>query len=184
MQTNTQATDSVGLMSALLTSIQRTWHSALVVELLILAVTAPLLYFSGTFGPIGITSGLALLAGGWMWRRVREGVWYEATPADWPILLLVLVMLPAAVWAAPEPLRSQYAWPRAYVLLWNAQLFAVVVTYASRHQRLLAPALVLFAGTGLVFALVAPLGTNWLFKLPGTEAILSRFPSVMSVASR
>lgn len=160
------------------------WDTAFAVEFLLLALSAPLLYMPQRAGMTGVILGLCLLVTGWIWRRWRIGVWYRATPADWPIFLLLGVMLPVAVWAAPESLRQEYAWPKALVLLWNFQFFTVIVGHLSRKGRLIWPTILILISIVLVFALVAPLGTAWLFKLPGIEPILSRLPSMLGVLSR
>lgn len=171
-------------VEAPLALIRKHWHSAFYVELVILAITGPILYLSSRAGWLAVLFALIALAAGWFWRRVQVGVWYQSTPTDWPVAWLFLVMLPIAVWVAPDSLRGQGAWPRAFVLLWNLQLFVVIVTYVSRYPRLLPVTLVMFVSIAVLFALVAPFGTKWLFKLPGTEAVLSRIPSVLSSFSR
>ena len=136
--------------------LRRYWDTTLWGELLLLSVTAPILYLPQRFGQTVILCAVGSLAGGWFWRRWRMGVWYQRTPADWPLFLLLVVMLPIAVWAAPASIREQYAWPKALVLLWNFQLFVVIVTYVSRRRLLLKPALLAYMGVALVIALAAP----------------------------
>ena len=167
-----------------MTVVPARWNVAFVTELFVLAITAPVLYLPQRFELDAVLFAGGLLAASWLWRRLWTGVWYAATPADWPILLLFVVMLPVAVWAAPDPLRTQYAWPRALVLLWNLHLFVVFVTYASRQRRLLTPLLLIFLGSALLIALLAPLGVNWLYKLPGVQVILSRVPALLGFLSR
>src|SRR5690606_22723186 len=82
------------------------------------------------------------------------------------------------------PLRAEYSWPKTYVLIWNFCLFWTVVTHAGRSRELGMLALVGFISAGMAMALVAPLGTNWLFKLPGMETLLSRLPSILGALSR
>ena len=160
------------------------WNVAFVTELLVLAITAPVLYLPQRFGQNAVLFAVGLLVAIWLWRRLWTGVWYAATPADWPIFLLFVVMLPVAVWAAPDPLRTQYAWPRTLVLLWNLHLFVLFVTHISRQRRLLTPLLLIFLGSALLIALLAPLGVNWHYKLPGMQAILSRAPALLGFLSR
>ena len=149
----------------------------LAVELLLLALAAPALYFPGWFPAWAPYAAFGALVAGWAWRRWRLGIWYAPTPADWPIFFLFGVMLPVAVWAAPGPLREQYSIPRAYILLWNFCLFWTVVTHASRSRQSAEWALGGFALSALGIALVAPLGMNWLYKFPGAEQALSAIPS-------
>ena len=147
------------------------------VELLLLALAAPALYFPGWFPAWAPYAAFGALVAGWVWRRWRLGVWYAPTPADWPIFFLFAVMLPVALWAAPGPLRQQYSIPRAYILLWNFCLFWTIVTHASRSRQSAEWALGGFALSALGIALVAPLGMNWLYKFHGAERALSAIPS-------
>ncbi len=165
-------------------NLRRWWDTTFAVELLLLAVTAPILYFPSRFGTTEIAFAVGLLALGWVWRRLMIGVWYQRTPADWAIFFLFFVMLPVSIWASPGPLRAEYAWPKALVLIWNLHLFSVVVTHASRRRHLALLCLALFMGIALLFALIAPLGTNWLYKIPGAQAVLSRLPSMLGSLSR
>jgi O-antigen ligase len=165
-------------------SLRRWWDTTFAIEVLLLVLAAPFLYFAGRFGEAGVIFAVGLLAAGWLWRRIRLGYWLQRTPADWPIFFLFFVMLPIAVWAAPQPLRVQYSWPKVYVLIWNFCLFWTIVTHAGRKRELKNLALVGFTGVGLLMALVAPLGTNWLYKLPGLHLLLERFPSVLGHLSR
>jgi O-antigen ligase len=165
-------------------SLRRWWDTTFAIEVLLLVLAAPFLYFAGRFGEAGVIFAVGLLAAGWLWRRIRLGYWLQRTPADWPIFFLFFVMLPIAVWAAPQPLRVQYSWPKVYVLIWNFCLFWTIVTHAGRKRELKNLALVGFTGVGLLMALVAPLGTNWLYKLPGLHLLLERFPSVLGYLSR
>lgn len=164
--------------------LKQWWDTDFVVELILLALAAPILYFPARFPPALLSIAFVFLLGTWLWRRWRLGYWYAKTPVDWPIFFLFLVMLPVSIWAAPEPLRDQYSWPKAYVLVWNFFLFYTITTHARRHTRLFYLSVGGFIVSGMVIALLAPLGANWLHKLPGSQAILSQLPSVMADLSR
>ena len=151
--------------------------STFAVELLLLLLAAPVLYFPGRFPTWAPGVGLLVLVSGWIWRRWRLGIWYARTPADWPIFFLFAVMLPISVWAAPGPLREQYSIPRAYILLWNFCLFWTIVTHASRSYPSAEWALGGLVLSTLLIALVAPLGMNWLFKFPGVKEALGIIPA-------
>jgi putative inorganic carbon (HCO3(-)) transporter len=75
-------------------------------------------------------------------------------------------MLPVAIWAAPPPLREQYAWPRSYILVWNFSLFWSVLASASQNRRALGWALTGWIGAVLGIALLAPFGMEARTKLP------------------
>ena len=153
---------------------------AFLVELLLLLAAAPALYFPHWFPAWAVPLSLALLAAGWLYRRRALGVWLVRTPADWPLALLFLVMLPLAVYVAPADLRTSHALPRAYILLWNCCLFWLIVTYASRDAQALRR--LLFGGVVLstAIALVAPFGMNWLYKVPVLARALAAIPSVLT----
>lgn len=154
------------------------------VDFLLLIAAAPFMYAPQRFGAWGIGPALTLLVTGWLWRRQQCGLWYQRTPGDWAIAILILGMLPISIWIAPADLRMVNSWPKALVLVWNFQLFVVIVTHVSRRRQLLVSALFLFIGIGLLLALVAPWGTNWQFKLAGLEAVLSHIPFVLGALSR
>lgn len=153
------------------------WDTTFAVELLLLAITAPILYFPGRFGTGEIAFAVGLLALGWVWRRLMIGVWYQRTPADWPIFFLFFVMLPVSIWAAPGPLREEYSIPRALILIWNFFLFWTVVSHAGRRRELTLLALAGFGALAALIAVLAPLGITWLYKLPVLGEVVSRIPS-------
>ena len=144
-------------------------------ELAGLALAAPFFYLSGRLPGWGPLAGLVLLAAAWVWRRRRLGIWLVRTPADWPIFLLLL-LLPLAVWVAAPPLRSQYAFERAWILVWNAAFFSLIALHSARSESLR----VLTAGglvaAGAFVAAVALFGTRWDTKVPLLTALLERLP--------
>src|SRR5690606_23295715 len=105
------------------------WHQTVWVELSLLLIAAPPLYFPSFFPPGAPIVGLLLLAGSWLWRRWKLGVWLARSPADLSLFLLLLVMLPVSLWVAPASLRAAYSIPRAYILVWNLSLFWTVLTH-------------------------------------------------------
>lgn len=159
---------------------RRYWDNTLFVELALLAVTAPILYFPHRFTEELLASAICLLAAGWVWRRWRIGRWYRPTPADWPIFFLFVVMLPIAVWAAPGPLREEYAIPRALILIWNFFLFWTVVSHGSRNPDLNRVLFAGFLGAGALLALIIPFGMNWRTRFPGADLVISRIPTPLA----
>ena len=157
--------------------LRRWWDTTFAVELLLLAVTAPLLYFPDRFETTEIAFAVGLLGLGWVWRRLMIGIWYQRTPADWAIFFLFFVMLPVSVWAAPGPLREEYSIPRALILIWNFFLFWTIVSHAGRRKELTVLALVGFGGVSAVIAALAPLGIAWLYKLPVLDQVVTLIPS-------
>jgi len=86
------------------------------------------------------------------------------------------VMLPVSVWAAPGPLREEYATPRALILVWNFFLFWTVVSHASRRRELFNLCVAGFGGIGVGIAVAALFGTQWINKFPMVGPLLTRLP--------
>ena len=153
------------------------WDTPFFVELLLLALTAPVLYFPGRFPELAIPAAIGILAAGWLWRRWTIGVWFRRTPADWPIFFLFLVMLPISIWAAPGPLREEYSIPRALILVWNFFLFWTIVSHAGRRRELFHLCVVGLGAVGVGIAVAALFGTSWPGKFPLIGPLLQRLPT-------
>ncbi|MBK8047819.1 MAG: O-antigen ligase family protein [Anaerolineales bacterium] len=147
-------------------------------EILVLVATAPVFFFSTWFPIWAVPTAIVLIALSWFWRRRRLGYWLARTPADLA-LLIFFALLVMAVAVAPAPLRQQYAWPRAAIMLWCGALFVVVATHSARQPALLKFWMAAFLGVGLAIALVAPLGIEWVYKLPVLGSLLDAIPSVL-----
>lgn len=157
--------------------LRRYWDTPFAVEVLLLALAAPALYFPGRFPAWAAYASFGLLAAGWLWRRFTLGIWFRRTPADWPLFFLFLVMLPVSLWAAPGPLREEYSIPKAYILLWNFALFWVVVSHGSRRRELFHLLLSGFIALGVLVSTAALFGTQWASKFPLLGPILRRLPT-------
>ncbi|MCC6455927.1 MAG: O-antigen ligase family protein [Caldilineaceae bacterium] len=167
------------------TSVERFWPPFL--EFALLALAAPLLYFpdrvraqvadlcSCETGWI-VPAALVLLALLWPLRRWTLGRWAAAIPMAWALWFWFLVMLPVAIWAAPPPLREQYAWPRALILVWNFSLFWSVLAHASYQRRGLGWAFTGWIAAVQAIALLAPFGMEARAKLPGIGDIQDAIP--------
>jgi putative inorganic carbon (HCO3(-)) transporter len=166
-------------------SFGRLWPAG--VELTLLAIAAPLLYFpdrvqtqvakvcgceAGWIVPLG----LMLLVLLWPVRRWLTGQWVGRMPVAWALWFWFLVMLPVAVWVAPPPLREQYSWPRSYILVWNFSLFWSVLFHASQNKRALGWAIVGWIGAVQGLATVAPFGMEARTKLPVIGQIQDMIP--------
>lgn len=145
-----------------------------------MALAAPLLYFPDRFPTWTLLPALLLLAACWGVRRWSTGRWWTRTAADWPLGFWLGVMLPVAVWAAPPPLRAEYAWPRTYIVLWDFTLLAALVAHTSRSRRLWLWALMGMVGATQAIALIAPLGMERRSKFPGVGPILDRIPAPLT----
>lgn len=155
------------------------WEPIFFIELLLLALTAPILYLSHQFPPAILALAFALLAATWLWRKIHLGIWMVQTPVTVPVFFLFLIMLPIAVWAAPEPLRTTHTWPRFYALCWSFCLFWSVVTHGSRSYFHLRLTLLTMLLLGLGIAAIGPLGANWLYKLPLLSDLIAYIPNVL-----
>ncbi|MCC6167816.1 MAG: hypothetical protein IT329_11355, partial [Caldilineaceae bacterium] len=147
-------------------------------EIGVLACSAPLLYFPDRFPGWARLLALGLLAAGWGLRRLALGRWRVSTPAT-PALDLLLLLLPLALWAAPEALRQRYSWPRASILVWNYCLFWALVTYAGRSPRLYRWSAAGFFAAATGIALLAPFGIEWLDKFAALRWAVERFPPLL-----
>jgi putative inorganic carbon (hco3(-)) transporter len=157
--------------------IPKQLHSVLAIEVACLFLAMPTIYFPNAFPTWTIAVGFVLLFAGLVWRRRRLGLWRVQTPADWPLILLFLVMLPISVVVAPPLLREAYSIPRAVILIWNFCLFSLAVTYVSQSPTLLNGfAGFLIAITSLI-AMLAPLGIKWVEKAPGMAYAFTVIPS-------
>ena len=145
-------------------------------EAVLLAAAAPMLLFAGRFPWWMVLAGVLLAAATAGVRRVHGGPLWSRTPADWPLAFWLVIMLPVAVWAAPPPLREQFAWPRSAVVVWNVTLFATLVAHAGSSRRGLGWCLggVLLAAQGM--ALLAPLGMEYRNKLWGLGRVYDLLP--------
>ena len=155
------------------------FNLTLIGELLCLLLAAPALYFPNWFPTWTPWVSLALLGISWLWRSARLGCWLVRTPADWPMFFLFAVMLPVAVWAAPEPLRAQYSFPRSLILVWNFCLFYTVALHTSLRPSTLRGFIWVFIVATAVIALLAPLGIEWANKFPFLAPIYNSIPTVL-----
>lgn len=160
--------------------LRRYWDTPFFVELALLALVAPVLYFPGRFEGQDLIGAVGILAAAWIWRRLIIGIWYRRTPADWPLFFLLLVMLPISLWAAPAPLRQEYAIPRALILIWNFALFWTIVSHVGRRRELYQLAVTAFAALGVAIAVASVFGTQWSNKFPLIGPLLERIPKPLA----
>lgn len=153
------------------------WLRTFLVDSALLLASGPLLLFPDWFGGWGAALGLGLLALAWLWRRWQLGCWARRTPLDWPILFLLLVMLPISLWVAPADLRAELSIPRSLILLWDICLFYLVATYAAHSRQLYNLCALGFAASGLAIAIAAFLGTRWASKFPGMTEVMRQMPT-------
>lgn len=156
------------------------WRWSHLLELGLLAVAALPLYFPDRLPSWAVPVAFALLVASWGVRRWSTGRWWTGTAADWPLWFWVGIMLPIAIWAAPPQLRTQYAWPRSYIMLWDFALLAALVAHTSRSRRLWLWALGGMIGLTQAIALIAPLGMERRSKFPIVGPILDLIPAPLT----
>lgn len=122
---------------------------------------APVLFFSSSmplWAPRVALAGLAIL---FLLRGLVTGRFIGHTPADWPVLIL-LVTLITGLWTSIDPGVSL---PRAYAITANITLFWVIATQRNKPWLRWTGWILLI--TGLVLSAIFLLGTNFSFnKIP------------------
>ncbi len=98
----------------------------------VLALTAPLLLATGWAPRELSAAALGLLAVPFVVRWWRTGSAARPTPFNWPVAVLALVFLPAALWLSPD--RWGITWPRVTTLAWSIALFFTVVHWPPRAR--------------------------------------------------
>lgn len=136
-------------------------------EWLALLMMAPLVLF-----PTPVRS-LALLGVPFLWtaRKVSLGRFIDRTPLDWPILLLLLMVLVSlyATYSIEESL------PKIGGMVLGLGVYYAVVAFAvDRRTWGLTAGAFLFGGAGV--AVLGLLGTQWNLKFAFLESILARVP--------
>lgn len=139
-------------------------------ELLWLALLSPFFLF---LAPSRVLPLLALPAL-WVARRVARGRFLPRTPFDWPIALLMVMVL-VSLYATFDVAMSL---ERIAYILFGVGVFYALMEWASNGTRLrwAAGAFVL-AGVGL--AIIGLLGSQWIDKLPVVGQISTRLPAVL-----
>ncbi len=135
----------------------------------VLALTAPVLLATGWAPRAVAVVALALLVVPFVVRWSRTGYAARPTPFNWPVAVLALVFLPAALWLSPDPWVT--TWPRVTTLAWSIALFFAVAHWPPRTRaagrrptRLNAPTWA-FLALGGALAVLTPLTIRSVDKL-------------------
>jgi putative inorganic carbon (HCO3(-)) transporter len=141
-------------------------------ELWLLLFVVPLLLFPNPLTPLG----LVLVLVPWLCRWEVRGHPTVRTPADWPIVI-VLVMTLVGITVSSD---SSTSLTTLCQVVAGVGLFYGVVNWAGSGRRVWQVAFLLVA-LGLAMALIAPLGTRWnfekqLFSAPG---VYDHIPSLL-----
>ena len=149
------------------------------VEVVVLALTAPLLLAAGRMPRALSLAALGLLALPFLVRWSRQNRLSRPTVLNGPVAVLALLFLPAAMFLSPDPWGV--AWPRVAGLAWSIALFFAIANRGARGGRhrstRLNPPTWAFLALGSAIALLAPLAmrnVNKLFFLPQTGWLAAR----------
>ncbi len=121
-------------------------------EILVLIVSAPLLVFPSSYSFVA----LLLLPAIWLARLVARRNTLRRTPADWPLVGLVLMTL-VSLYPSVDLSASR---PKLYGLLLGFYIFGLVAEHLRTESLRKALAFVLVVG-GVGIALLGVLGTEW-----------------------
>jgi putative inorganic carbon (HCO3(-)) transporter len=108
----------------------------------------------------------------WLMRKLGSGRFVINTPADWAILVL-LVMLLVSLFATYD---LAFSLPRVISIVYGIAVFFAAAAFASRSQKHLFWGATALLICGVIVALASLLGTQWTAKLPFLLAITDRLP--------
>jgi putative inorganic carbon (HCO3(-)) transporter len=144
---------------------------------IVLLGIAPILIFHAWAPRWAVLGALVAIPFLWLVRWLGHGSPTRATPLDWPVLVLLLMVL-VGLWAAADVTRSL---PEVYrILLGVALFYALINTLVDSRNLQLAVVLLLLATAGL--GAVALLGTQWgggKFALPLVGSLYERLPTLV-----
>ena len=136
-------------------------------EWLLLILIAPLIFFAG---PIAIPL-LAAIPGLWICRMLSSDRMIPKTSLDLPILVLTAALLASLIFTYDMRSSAEAA---AGLVLSIGVYFAVV--YQSSTPRRWTLALVAYLAGGTALAVIAPFGTEWLYKVELFASITRSLP--------
>ena len=145
-----------------------------VLEGAVVLLAAPFLLFPA-YRPTLTVGALAALVLVWLLRWFATGHPGISTPLDVSLLLL-LVMVPIAVWASALP---DLTLPKVTGLILGIATFRAMV-HTGRRPPYLVWVVVVFLLAGLVLALLGLLGTDWTNKVAGLRQFLMRIPRLIT----
>ena len=138
---------------------------------------APVLLFDAYVPKWAIAVALAVVPMLWLIRWLGSGSPIHATPLDLPILILLL-MVPAGVWAAAE---TSLSLPQVYRIILGVGLFYAMVNVLVTARYLQGVTMLMLAAIAAL-GVLALLGTDWSsgkFSLPLLDAIYARLPAIV-----
>ena len=153
----------------------RITNSIVKYEWLVLAFLLPLVLFPRPVSAIVMLIIPVL----WLARKLNTGHFIIGTPADWTILLL-LVMLLVSLYATFD---LAFSTPKVIGIVYGIALFYAATAFTSQSQRHLFGGVAALLLSGLVVAIASLLGTNWTAKLPFLSAVTGRLPQLIRLGS-
>jgi len=153
----------------------RAWINGSVVnyDWLLLLLLLPLVIFPGPF-----TAALLLIIPVlWIVRKLTTGRFVISTPADWAVLLL-LIMLLVSLYSTFD---LAFSAPRAVGIVYGIALFYATAAFAGRNQKRLFWGVATLLFFGLAVAGLSLLGTDWTAKLAFLAAITGRLPQLVRI---
>jgi len=150
----------------------RWWHIVARYELWLLAAAAPFLLFPGTWAPIAL--GVILLT--WVARRLATGAFTFRTPADFPLLYLLL-MAGVSLYASVD---LQASLPAFWRLLLGVAIYYGLAN-AARDRGTLRVLTLLIAAGGLGMVLLTLVATKWdAVRLLNLPQVYDRLPALLT----
>lgn len=113
----------------------------------------------------------------WLVRKMATGRWTLTTPLDWPVRLLVAMVL-VSLWVSFD---FAFSFPRVVAVLYGLALIYALAWFSSRSTRHLGGAVLLFVLMGLGIATLSLLGTSWSTKFGPLAPIVNRLPHLISL---
>ncbi len=147
-------------------------------ELLWLILLSPFFLFPGNGGP-GILA-VAVLPTIWVARWIARGHFVPATPLDWPIFVM-MVMVVVSLFVTFDPVLSL---GKVTGLLFGVAIYYAIVGLVSdaggrRTEKPIKWVLIGYSAAGLLLALVGLLGTDWSSKFNFLTVLESKLPTFL-----
>jgi putative inorganic carbon (HCO3(-)) transporter len=143
-------------------------------ELLWLLLLSPIFLFPSTGPGILAVAALPLI---WIARRLARGRFVPATPLDWPVCLIMLMVM-VSLFVTFDPAFSLQK--VTGLLLGIGVYYAIVEFISSGNRERLKWAVAGYAAAGLLLALVGLLATDWSSKLSFMSGVVGKLPSILT----
>jgi putative inorganic carbon (HCO3(-)) transporter len=157
--------------------IKRLFNAITTIEWLLYSLMLPVVLFPTRFNlPLRVLV-LLLIPALWCVRRVASGHFVPATPLDWAILGLLLMVL-VSLFVTPD---LHFSLPKVIRLVYGIAVFYAAVAFARLSHRRLRWGVVLILALGLGVALLGLVGARRTPKLPFLTELSSSLPQRLLV---